>query len=255
MIRRTTPPVEAVSQPHRCRILRKLSGFEKWLAAVSLLFLLFANRAYPQTVDEIFHNFKTAYEKSENFSANFEETTLFADKKSVARGRFIFRRPNLLRKEYVDRNDAAKVVQLIVLDGEYGWTYTPILNQVNKMKWNNSERRELFPGIGASLEDVQKNYNMALIPDEFANPKGVHQIELQPKRHMVRTNAKESLQIWVKSSEWLPVQFGYKTEFEDGTRQSVIVTLTQIERDKELAPDLFKFVVPEDAEVINLSEN
>ena len=235
--------------------LATFSGFKNPLLAVIILSIFSVSHAYPQTVDEIFHNFKTAYEKSENFSANFEETTLFANKKSDARGRFIFRKPNLLRKEYVDRKDASKVVQLTVLDGEYGWTYTPILNQVNKMKWNNSERRELLPGIGASLEDVQKNYNMALIPDEFANPKGVHQIELQPKPHMVSTNAKETLQIWVKSGEWLPVQFGYRTEFEDGTRQSVIVTLTQIERDRELAPDLFKFVVPEDAEVIDLSEN
>ncbi len=236
-------------------VLVKFSGFRNWMLAVMILSGLCVNPAYPQSVDEIFQNFKTAYEKSENFSANFEETTLFANKKSVARGRFIFGRPNLLRKEYVDRKDASKVVQLTVLDGEYGWTYTPILNQVNKMKWNNPERRELLPGIGASLEDVQKNYNMALIPDEFANPKGVHQIELQPKSHMVSTNAKESLQIWVKSGEWLPVQFGYKTEFEDGTRQSVIVALTQIERDKTLAPDLFRFVVPKDAEVIDLSEN
>ena len=236
-------------------ILREFLGFQNCLLAVMILSVLFVNSAHSQTVDEIFQNFKTAYEKSENFSANFEETTLFADKKSVAQGRFIFRRPNLLRKEYVDRKDVSKVVQLTVLDGEYGWTYTPILNQVNKMKWNTHERRELLPGIGASLEDVQKNYNMALIPDEFANPKGVHQIELQPKHHMVSTNAKETLQIWVKSGEWLPVQFGYKTEFEDGSRQSVIVALTQIERDKKLAPDLFKFVVPKDAEVIDLSEN
>ena len=240
---------------YRDAILRKFLGFPNCLLVAMILSVLFVNRAHSQTVDEIFQNFKTAYEKSENFSANFEETTLFANKKSVARGRFVFRKPNLLRKEYVDRKDVSKVVQLTVVDGEYGWTYTPILNQVNKMKWNNPERRELFPGIGASLEDVQKNYNMALIPDEYANPKGVHQIELQPKHHMVSTNAKETLQIWVKSGEWLPVQFGYKTEFEDGSRQSVIVTLTQIERDKELAPGLFKFVVPKDAEVIDLSEN
>ena len=229
--------------------------FQNLLLAVMLFSVMCVSNASSQTVDEIFQNFKVAYEKSENFSANFEETTLFADTKSVARGRFVFGKPNLLRKEYVDRKDASKVVQLTVLDGEYGWTYTPLLNQVNKMKWTNPERRELLPGIGASLEDVQKNYDMALIPDEFANPKGVHQIELTPKAHMVNANAKETLQIWVKSGEWLPVQFGYKTEFEDGTRQSVIVTLTQIERDKELAPDLFKFVVPKDAEVIDLSEN
>ena len=236
-------------------MLGRSAKFQNLLLAVMLFSVVFVGSVYPQTVDEIFQNFKTAYEASENFSANFEETTLFANRKSVARGRFIFGKPNLLRKEYTDKKDTSKVVQLTVLDGEYGWTYTPILNQVNKMKWNNPERRELLPGIGASLEDVQKNYSMALIPDEFANPKGVHQIELTPKIHMVNANAKETLQIWVKSGEWLPVQFGYKTESEDGTRQSIIVALTQIERDKKLAPDLFKFVVPKDAEVIDLSEN
>lgn len=232
----------------------KFVSFRNFTLKVMLLSVMFVNSGYTQSVDEIFQNFKTAYEKSENFSANFEETTLFADKKSVARGRFIFEKPNLLRKEYVGRKDASKVVQLTVLDGEYGWTYTPILNQVNKMKWNTPERRELLPGIGASLEDVQKNYDMALIPDEFANPKGIYQIQLTPKTHIVSTSAKETLEIWVKTGEWLPVQFGYKTEFEDGTRQSVIVALSQIERDKKLAPGLFKFVVPKDAEVINLSE-
>lgn len=240
-------------------VLRKSVGFRNLLLAVTLLSLLCVNSAYPQNVDEIFQNFKTAYEKSDNFSANFEETTLLSNRKSVARGRFIFGKPNLLRKEYVDRKDASKVVQITVLDGEYAWTYTPILNQVNKMKWNNPERRELLPGIGASLEDVQINYDMVLVPDEFANPKGVHRIELTPKKdpkdHLMNANVKEKLLIWVKSDEWLPVQFGYESELEDGTRQSVIVALTEIKRDTELAPDLFKFVVPEDAEVINLSEN
>lgn len=240
-------------------VLRKSVGFRNFLLPVILLSLLCVNSTYSQTVDEIFQNFKKAYEKSDNFSANFEETTLLSNRKSVARGRLMFGKPNLLRKEYVDRKDASKVVQVTVIDGEYAWTYTPILNQVNKMKWNNPERRELLPGIGASLEDVQINYDMVLVPDEFANPKGVHQIELTPKKdpkdHLMNADVKEKLLIWVKSDEWLPVQFGYESELEDGTRQSVIVALTGIKRDTELAPDLFKFVVPEDAEVINLSEN
>ena len=214
------------------------------------------------TVDEIFQHFKAAYDKSENFSASFEETTLFSHRRNVARGRLVFGKPNLFRKEYVDRKDASKVVQLTILDGEYGWTYTPLLNQVNKMKWNNPDRRELVPGIGASLEDVPKNYDMALIPDEVANPKGIYQIRLTPKPHMLRARAaavreqlKETIEIWVEAGEWLPVQFGYITELADGTSQSIIVSLTEIERDKPLAPDLFKFVVPKDAEVIDLSEN
>ena len=244
---------------YKITVLVKPMRLQILLFAALAVSVLFVSNAYPQTVDEIFQNFKNAFDKSENLSANFEETTLISNRKSVARGRFIFGKPNLLRKEYVGQKDASTVVQTTVLDGTYAWTYTPVLNQVNKMKWKNSQRRELIPGTGASLEDVQANYDMALVPDEFANPKGIYQIALTPKKKpkdpLMRTNVKEKLLIWVKSGEWLPVQFGYESELEDGTRQSAIVALTNIQRNIEIAPDLFKFVVPKDAEVINLSEN
>ncbi len=240
---------------YRSPVLMKFTWVQILILAAALVSVLCVRNAHPQTVDEIFQNFKKTFDKSENFSANFEETTLISNRKSVARGRFIFGKPNLLRKEYLDQKDASKVVQTTVLDGTYAWTYTPLLNQVNKIKRNESDRKVLIPGISASLEDVQMNYDMVLVPDEFANPKGIHQIELTPKDHIVNTNAKKTLRIWVKSGEWLPVQFGYESELEDGTRRSAIVALTDIQRDIEIAPDLFKFVVPKDAEVIDLSEN
>ncbi len=232
----------------------KPTRFLNFLFVALFLSLLFVSNVYSQNVNEIFQNFKHAYDKSDNFSANFEETTLFANKTSVARGRIVFRKPNLLRREYVGRKDAAKVIQITVFDGKYGWTYTPTLNQVNKMKLNNP-KGQLFPGIGASLDDFEAMYDMALVPDEFANPKGIHNIEFTPKKGLANPAVKEKFQIWVKSDGWLPVQVGHEIELEDGSRQSAIVKFSEIKRDKKLAPDLFKFVVPEDAEVIDLSEN
>ena len=239
---------------YKSTVLIKSTRFQFLLLVVTLVSVLFVSGAHPQNVDEIFQNFKQAYDKSENFSANFEETTLFANQKSVARGRIVFRKPNLLRREYVGRKDASKVIQITVFDGKYGWTYTPTLNQVNKMKLNNP-KGQLFPGIGASLEDFESIYDMVLVPDEFANPKGVYNIELTPKKDFANPNVKEKFQIWVKADGWLPVQVGHEIELEDGSRQSAIVKFSEIKRDIELAPDLFKFVVPEDAEVIDLSEN
>ena len=235
-------------------VLRKSARFQNFLLVVSLLSFVFVSSAHPQNVDEIFQNFKQAYDKSDNFSANFEETTLFANQKSVARGRIVFRKPNLLRREYVGRKDASKVIQITVFDGKYGWTYTPTLNQVNKMKLDNP-KGQLFPGIGASLDDFELMYDMVLVPDEFANPKGIHNIEFTPKKDFANPDVKEKFQIWVKSDGWLPVQVGHEIELEDGSRQSAIVKFSEIKRDKALASDLFKFVVPKDAEVINLSEN
>lgn len=219
--------------------------------------------AYTYTVDEIFENFKTAYTKSKNFSAEFEETTLYKARERVTRGHFTFGKPNLLRKEYVSPKNPEQIVKVIVLDGSFAWSYVPIYNQVNKKKWDTSKRREILPGVGASLEDVSSNWKMELVPDEAANAKGVFQIRLTPKPHLLNRTVeetsdedqvKETLEIWVQEEDWLPVQFGYVMEFSDKSRRSVITTLSKIERDKELTSDVFKFKIPEDAEVIDFTE-
>ncbi len=238
-----------------------------------LLFLCFVNTGYSYTVDEIFENFRTAYEKSKNFSAEFEETTLYKTRKSVSRGRFTFGMPNLLHMEYVALKNPDKVIKKIVLDGAYVWSYVPLLNEVNKQKLNNSQRREILPGTGASLEDLSKNWNMKLVPDEAANAKGVHQLQLTPKPELLNRNVgqrqetadiqqkqetqdiKEMLELWIKEGEWLPVQFGYVTVYEDGNRRSVVMKLSNIKRDKKLPPNIFKMVFPKDAEVIDLTDN
>ena len=216
-----------------------------------------ASNSAADTIEKVFQNFKAAYEKSENFSADFEETTLRAGNKSIARGRLMFSKPNLLRKAYVSHRDPTKLAQLIVLDGEYSWSYTPLLSQVNKMKWGRANRKELLPGLGASLDEAAQNFDMQLVPDEVANPKGIYRIKLTPKPQLppnLEPNApREVIEIWVKSDEWLPVQFGYQTESDDEGSISVIVAFAKIQRDIEMTPDLFKFVIPDGAEVIDLS--
>ena len=229
---------------------------------VCLSFVMIVN-GHTYTVDEIFENFKSAYNKSKNFSAEFEETTLFKRRENVTRGHFTFGKPNLLRKEFVSPKDPNKIVKVIVLDGAYAWSYVPIYNQVNKQKWDTTKRREILPGVGASLEDVSVNWDMELVPDKAANAKGVFQIKLTPKEHLVKKNVKETstdetvketLEIWVQEKDWLPVQFGYISQYEDGSRRSVITTLSKIKRDTELSSDVFKFIIPKDAEVIDFTE-
>ena len=229
----------------------------KRLYIFTFLLTITANNLTADTIENVFQNFKAAYEKSKNFSADFEETTLQAGNKSIARGRLMFSKPNLLRKEYVSHKNPTQLAQLIVLDGEYSWAYTPLLSQVNKMKWGRANRKELLPGLGASLEEAAQKFNMELVPDEVANPKGIYRIKLTPKAQMppdVEANSpREIIEIWVKSDEWLPVQFGYQSESNEDGNISVIVAFANIQRDIEMDADLFKFVMPDGVEVIDLS--
>ena len=228
-----------------------------FLYMLTFLLVITVSNGAADTIEKVFQNFKAAYEKSKNFSADFEETTLQAGNKSVARGRLMFSKPNLLRKEYVSQRDPTQLAQLIVLDGEYSWSYTPLLSQVNKMKWGRSNRKELLPGLGASLDEAAQKFNMELVPDEVANPKGIYRIKLVPKPqvppNLEANTPREIIEIWVKSDNWLPVQFGYQTESDEQGSISVIVAFANIQRDIKMDADSFKFVIPDGAEVIDLS--
>lgn len=222
------------------------------------------NIGYTYTVDEVFNNFRAVYEKCQNFSAEFEETGLYKTHKSISYGRFTFGIPNLLHMEYVAAKDKEKIVKTVVLDGKYVWSYVPLLNEVNKQKLQNPDKREILPGTGASLEDLSKNWDMKLVPDTAAQAKGFHLMQLTPKPGLFNKKSdkanssqerKAQIEIWVKEGEWFPVQFGYITLFEDGSRRSVIIKLSNIKRDQKLPPNIFKFVLPKDAEVIDLSSD
>jgi outer membrane lipoprotein-sorting protein len=229
----------------------------KRLYILTILLVVTVSHGTADTIEKVFQNFKVAYEKSNNFSADFEETTLRAGNKSIARGRLMFSKPNLLRKEYVSHRNPTQLAQLTVLDGEYSWSYTPLLSQVNKMKWGRANRKELLPGLGASLDEAAQKFDMQLVPDEVANPKGVYRIMLTPKPQIppsAEANIpREIIEIWVKSDNWLPVQFGYRSESNEDGSISVIVAFANIQRDIEMGAELFKFVIPDGVEVIDLS--
>ncbi|MDE0300225.1 MAG: outer membrane lipoprotein carrier protein LolA [Candidatus Poribacteria bacterium] len=229
------------------------------VALTSLLLNANVKSGNAYTVDDVFENFRKAYNESRNFSADFEETIFRDGVKSSSRGELTFSKPNLLRKRTINQKDPTQLVQLIVLDGSYSWAYTPLLNQVNKMKLSNPEHEPLLPGIDASLQDVQKNYDMKLVVDEVANRKGVYQLELTPRPHMLSKpldggqSPRETLEMWIQAKDWLPIQFGYKLQYDTESNVIGIISLTNIKRDQKLDTGFFKFDIPNGAEVIDIS--
>ena len=209
-------------------------------------------------IDQIFKNFQKTYKTSKNFSADFEETTYQKDTKSVAKGRLIFAKPNLLRTEYIDRNNPKRLAQLIIHDGKTSWSYVPLLNQVTKLE-SKSKNRELIQGIGESIEKLKKTYNMKLVEDKVAESKGVYHIELSPKDPIRSSSGQgrqtiESIEIWMRSKDWIPVQFSYKSESEAFGDTTIVISFKNIKIDQELPESTFVFEVPKGAEVIDISD-
>jgi outer membrane lipoprotein-sorting protein len=173
-----------------------------------------------------------------------------------------------LRQEYFDNVNPEQLSQLIILDGKTSWSYTPWLNQVTKTE---AKGKELLPGIGKSLEDLPKNYIMELVEDEIANPKGIYRVKLSPKQITPKSTQQESrssarqeprtpteqgvplpeiIEVWIQSKDWVPVQFSYKNQ---ANNMLIITALKNMKLNQKLDESTFKFTVPKDAEVINIS--
>jgi outer membrane lipoprotein-sorting protein len=203
------------------------------------------------SVEEIAASFKKKYEKTNNFSADFEQTTFVAGQKRVAKGKLNFQKPNLLRQRYSNPTNPEDMVQLVVSDGKTLWSYTPLINQVTKQELAQDESsKELLPGFGQSLENVEKNYSLSLVEDKLAEKQGIHVVELVPKRNDESIDSMfDVLQLWIRDKDSIPVQFMYK----DGKNQiTLVLSFKNVKINENIDESTFKFEVPKGVQVITI---
>ena len=223
-----------------------------WVFSISvLLVFLVANIAFAISIEEIAGSFRKNYANAKNFSADFEETKIIADKKLVAKGKLVFQKPNLLRQEYADPSNPKNTTQLTVSDGKILWSYTPLISQVIKQTLSqDGSRTELLPGFGHSLENVEKNYSLGLVADDLAEKSGVHVVELIPRNQVVNTSAMfDVLRVWIRDKDSVPVQFMYRDRKNEMT---YVLSFKNIKINQELVESTFRFEVPKGVQVITV---
>ena len=216
---------------------------------VLLLMLMVLDTAFAIDAKEIASSFRKKYESMKNFSADFEQTSIVADIKRVARGKLTFQKPNLLRQEYFDPSNPENMTQLIVIDGKITWAYTPLVRQVIKQKLVQDENlMELLPGFGRSLEDVEKNYSLSLVENELAEKSGVHVVELVPKNQSANPSTMfDVLQVWIRDEDSALVQFMYK---DKKNKTTFVLSFKNVKLNEELDESMFKFETPKGIQVI-----
>ena len=216
-----------------------------------LLTLLTMDSLSAPNVEKIAASFKKKYEKTNNFSADFEQTTFVAGRKRVASGKLSFQKPNLLRQEYSDPANAKNTIQLVVSDGEMIWSYTPLINQVTKQKLaQDKDHIELLPGFGQSLENVEKNYSLSLAEDKLAEKQGVHVVELTPKKGDDGVDSMfDVLQVWIRDKDSTPVQFMYK---DSKNQITFVLSFKNFKINEKLDKSTFEFSVPKGVQIITV---
>lgn len=195
---------------------------------VASLFAVSAFAARADSVDTLRHfveNVKTGH-------AAFTQTVTSPDAKKTktSSGTFDFSRPNRFRFAY-----AKPFEQVIVADGQKVWIYDADLNQVSSRKF--SQALGATPAALLAGGSLDKDFTLSALPAKD----GIDWVQALPK---VKDGPFQSLRIGFKGRDLSTL------EIVDSFGQKSLLQFTQMQANAPVSADLFKFTVPQGADVI-----
>lgn len=177
------------------------------------------------TLKDFVANVKTGH-------ATFTQTVTSPDgaKKKSSNGTFDFSRPNRFRFSY-----AKPFEQLIVGDGQKVWIYDADLNQVSSRKF--TQALGATPAALLAGGSMEKDFNLSALPPKD----GLEWAQAIPK---AKDGPFQSVRIGFKGKDLAAL------EIIDSFGQRSMLRFNQLSPNTAVSPDLFKFTVPQGADVI-----
>lgn len=204
-------------------------------SSCSLLLLILSSLIPPWVEAAAIDSLKTFIQETRTVSANFSQALYDKSARILqeSKGMMQFERPEKFRWTYEKPYE-----QLIVGDGTQVWFYDRDLNQVTIRQFNiaiGSSPAALLAG-SSTIED-----NFLLT--ELGLQNGIEWLEAIPK-------SKESIFEFI--------QMGFSPEgalkimaLRDNFGQTTILTFSDLDKNPKLPADLFKFIPPDNADVIS----
>ena len=164
--------------------------------------------------------------------AAFTQTVTSPDgaKKKTSSGTFDFSRPNRFRFAY-----AKPFEQVIVADGQKVWIYDADLNQVSSRKF--SQALGATPAALLAGGSLEKDFVLSPLPAKD----GLDWAQATPK---AKDGAFQSVRIGFKGKDLSAL------EITDSFGQRSLLQFTQLTANAPVSSELFKFTVPQGADVI-----
>ncbi|MBW8829941.1 MAG: outer membrane lipoprotein chaperone LolA [Burkholderiales bacterium] len=194
-------------------------------ASVLALASIGAHADAVDTLKDFVNNVKTGH-------AAFTQVVTSPDgaKKKSSSGTFEFSRPNRFRFAY-----AKPFEQLIVADGQKVWIYDADLNQVSSRKF--SQALGATPAALLAGGSLEKDFTLSALPSKD----GLDWAQAIPK---AKDGAFQSVRIGFKGKDLSAL------EIVDSFGQRSLLQFTQLSANVPMAPEHFKFTVPQGADVI-----
>src|SRR4030095_4684142 len=171
-----------------------------------LLWLVSAAQAQTTlTVDQVLAKMDEVAKTFRSSQADIERThlTVLVNDKDVSSGKFYYVRQG---KEPRVRLELTKpALQQLLIDKGKLQIYTPNLKQVQEASLGqHQDKVEMFMalGFGQSSQDLKKNFEVSVAPDEVVEGRKTTVLELKPKN----SSMFKSVQMWMDQQKWVSIQ-------------------------------------------------
>jgi outer membrane lipoprotein-sorting protein len=189
---------------------------------------------------DVMAGFDAAQVDMQTLSAKFVETTTNSLLKNpvIARGQFFLTRPDSIRWEY----DTPEEMSFIIASDQYtGYFPTQKRAETRNIKrW--SERIFRFIGLGQTMAELEKFYNIELEPIDEADR---YKLVLEPRKRRVKKRV-ETVTFTLNAESFLPERVEYRAK--NGDTRTIV--FEEILLNPDLSTALYTIDLPADVKLV-----
>jgi outer membrane lipoprotein-sorting protein len=134
----------------------------------------------------------------------------------------------------------------MVIDGDYAWTLNEMSGQKTATKADADPKMTGEPK--AMFEELHKDHELTLLPDETLDGKKVFVIEAAPKQKTA--GSKSKMVLYIDQGSGMAVK---TVMFDDAGKPMMTATITDVKLDVDINPDQFVFKAPAGVEVQDMT--
>jgi outer membrane lipoprotein-sorting protein len=159
--------------------------------------------------------------------------------------------PDKLRAQVLEASEPDLVGSLLVSDGEQGWAYNPARNLVmigEAAEMETPLPQEMLVSLQETIQELLNATDVKLEGEEVLAGQEVYKLTLTPKEGGQMDMVDGTVTLWVDKEQWIVL----KATFEATGVGQGSVEVRSFELNPGLADDLFTFVIPEGARVVDV---
>ncbi len=201
------------------------------------------------TLDQVYGQLDKVSKTFKTIEANIERTevnVIVPDDKEIKSGKFSYARAGSVPRVMLEFSKPA--AQSILIDKDLLQIYDPGLKRVQQMsiaQHRDTVEQIMAIGFGQSSDDMKKQYDVTLAPDEAIDGQKTTVLDLKPLK---ASGTIKSIRLWIDQQQWVTAQ----NKFTEPSGSYFITKFNNRKLNGSIPDSKFKLDLPKDVTIVKM---